>query len=136
MKRLSRLTALLLSILMLLGTVTFTLSSCVGGNNTPPVEDNPPDNNGNESTAGSYTVTVKTAGGMNMSGVALYVYPDADLDDDPVGAGTTAANGVATIKVSAKTDNDVVVVSKGIPNGYDTKSSYILPSTGANIVYM
>ena len=134
MKRLSRLTALLLALLMLLGTVTFTLSSCIGGETPPPVDNNPPDDTGNESTAGSYTVTVKTAGGMKMSGVALYVYPDADLDDDPVGAGTTDENGVATIRVSAKTDNDVVVVSKGIPNGYDTKSSYKLSSTGANIV--
>ena len=77
----------------------------------------------------TYTVTVKTNGGMAMEGLNLYLYADEALLDMKAAAGTDA-KGVASFNVEAGT---YYVSIQGAPKGYDVKASYPLSGTNTNI---
>ena len=66
----------------------------------------------------SYTVSVKTAGGMAMAGLDVYVYEGEDLKKP----GKTDENGIVSFNLPAS-DNYTVAIS-GAPKGYDVKASY------------
>lgn len=88
---------------------------------------------GTEATSGAagekttYTVSVKSAGGMAMEGVAVSVYADSTLADLQ-GYDETDANGEATVELPQK-DGYAITLS-GAPKGYALEASY--PVTGAN----
>ncbi len=101
---------------MLLMATGLILTSC--GN------DENPDGSETEGVTGqntSYTVSVKTVGGMAMSELDVYIYADDTLKDLKQFA-KTDANGIVTFSLPTS-DNYAIAIS-GAPKGYDVKASY------------
>ena len=143
MKKTNKTLALLLAILLLFGAVAGTLTSCVGPEeeNTPCTEHVDSDKNGkcdkcNENVTPdkqektTYTISVKTAGGMPIEGATVVVYADNTLDDME-GYATTGSNGIAT--VSLYPSNSYAIELSGIPDGYEKADYYSFNGTSAVI---
>ena len=64
------------SVILVLAIALSVLAGC--GTDTPETTEPGSDNTG---AAGTYNVTVTTAGGMAMEGLDLYVYADSSLSD-------------------------------------------------------
>ena len=73
-----------------------------------------------------HTITVKSAGGLKLSGVNVYIYTDDTLED-LVNYATTDGLGVA--KINLKRSDKYVAVLSGLPEGYNVAASY--PLTGS-----
>ena len=88
---------------------------------------------GNTTPSGdtTYTVEVKTEGGLRMSGVETYVYTDATLND-LFAVAKTDAEGKMTFTASSA--DGYVVVLKGVPTGYDLKESYAVSGETTQII--
>lgn len=71
--------------------------------------------------AGAYNISVKTAGGMPLSEIDVYIYSDDSLSD-LVQFEKTDANGKAVLSLT-KSEKYAVVLS-GVPKGYDLADSY------------
>ena len=128
MKKLCKPLALLLAVLMLVSV----LAACQNGSDgSETTDDSTTATIPEETTAGSsdtkldFQVTVKSAGGLALSGVNVYIYTDDTLDDI-VNYGTTDAAGLA--KISMKSAQGYVAVLSGLPEGYKTEACY--PLTG------
>lgn len=156
MKITNRALALLLAMLMLISTVMFTVTSCDNGED-PPVEpgENPDDdggdddgnkddgkddgNGGGDNADGedvadvTYTVNLKTRGGMRMSGIPVYVWSMLNDEIDDIAASTTTdENGKATFDLNP---TGAYTVQLGdIPDGYDAEDLYPLVGQELNIV--
>ena len=133
MKNLHKSLALILAVLMLLAT----LAACKPS--TPPDEttgetthpDNPTETNpGNTEAKAEYSITVKSAGGLALAGVNVYIYTDDTLED-LVNYTTTDALGVA--KITLKKSDKYVAVLSGMPEGYKTEACYPLTGTATEI---
>ena len=83
------------------------------------------------STGGNYTVSVKTFGGMPMSGVDVYVYTDSSLSEMK-DARKTDDNGLVSFTLPA--GKDYAVTLENVPKGYDKKASYSFSGNTANII--
>ena len=79
---------------------------------------------------GSYTVSVKSAGGMVLEGVDIYIYADNTLADLKQ-YGETNADGIASFTME-KSDSYAVVVS-GAPKGYEMEASYAFSGNTCSI---
>ena len=77
----------------------------------------------------SFVVNLKSAGGLPLSGVTLFVYSDETLTDLE-GYGQTNADGQAVIRVAGSGSGCYLVVSDA-PEGYQVEASY--PLTGTNM---
>ncbi len=126
---LKRCVTLLLAAAMLL-SMTAVLAGCgtdqPGETNpgTSPVETTPSDE------TKTYTVQVKSAGGMALSGIAVYVYADDSLSDLKQ-YGETGENGQVSFPLAV--GGDYAVVLAGVPEGYEVAASYGFTGTAANI---
>ena len=80
--------------------------------------------------AGTYTVNVKSAGGMAMSGLDIYVYADEALTDMKQ-FGKTDDKGTVSFQLDGK-DSYYVSVA-GAPKGYQVEKSYSFSGTTADI---
>ncbi len=69
----------------------------------------------------TYMVSIKTVGGMAMSGLDVYVYADDTLQDLKQFA-KTDENGLVSFKLP--TSDKYAVAVSGAPKGYEVKSSY------------
>ncbi len=78
----------------------------------------------------TYTVNIKTAGGMAMADLDVSVYSDASLGN-MMGYAKTDANGTATFSLEGGIDYAIAL--SGVPKGYDLKESYAFNGTSANI---
>ena len=79
-----------------------------------------------------YTVTLKTAGGMVLNDVAVYVYEDA-TEDDLLTYGNLDNNGAFTF--TAPESDKYTVRFAGLPKeGYDVQPYYPITSTKTDIV--
>ena len=78
----------------------------------------------------TYVVNVKTAGGMPLSGVAVYVYKDDSLKDLVQFKETDAKGKIIFTMDESK---DYAVTLTGIPKGYDVKESYSFKDNIATI---
>ncbi len=114
----------MMSALLVLAMV-FAMAAC-GGNEVTP----------EEPTAAptaeqvTYTVTLRTKGGMAMSAIDIYVYADSSLTDLK-GYGQTNEEGVATFRLAKAADYAIVV--SGAPKGYQVEPSYAFSGTSAVI---
>lgn len=79
----------------------------------------------------SYSVTVKSAGGLVLSGVDVYIYTDSTLSDLK-DYGQTNESGV--VKFSLPQSKDYAIVLSGAPKGYAVEASYSFSGTKAEIV--
>ena len=128
MKNLRKPLAWLLAMLMLVSVLAACQTDPNSGETTDdttsattPSETRP----GSDDTKLDFSVTVKSAGGLPLSGVNVYVYTDNTLED-LVNYGTTDAAGQA--KISMKSAQGYVAVLSGFPEGYKTETCY--PLTG------
>lgn len=105
--------SLILCIVMCFGTIA-SLTACKTGNGGE---------GGNEDSKEKveYSVTVKTAGGMAMSGVDVYVYKGEKLEDMK-DFKKTGEDGKISFNLP-KSDNYYISLS-GVPKGYKVKDSY------------
>ena len=78
-------------------------------------------------TKQNYTVTVKSIGGMPLSGIGVYVYTDATMDDLEDYKATDASG---TVTFSLKKSDTYHVKVAGVPKGYEAAASY--PLTGSS----
>lgn len=83
-----------------------------------------------DGTTQTYTVNVKTAGGMAMTELDVSVYADASLGN-MLGFAQTDENGTATFTLEGGIDYAIVL--SGVPKGYDLQDTYSFSGTTANI---
>ena len=133
MKNLRKSLALILALLMLLAS----FAACNPGNGPDETtgeatQPNTPDETkpGSSEAKAEYSITVKSAGGLALSGVNVYIYTDATLED-LVNYTTTDAAGVA--KITLKKSDKYVAVLSGMPEGYMTEACYPLSGTATEI---
>ena len=77
--------------------------------------------NSSNAEKGTYTVSIKTAGGMVMSDIDVYVYSDdtlADLKDYK----STDESGIASFSLPKAEDYAITLAS--VPKGYNVEASY------------
>ncbi len=115
--------------LALLVSMTSMLSSCKDKNPDSEVVVDPEDlaAAGN----GTYVISVKTAGGMPMSGLAVYVYADSSLTDMKTFK-ETDEKGKAQVQLDQ--GGDYVVTVTGAPKGYQVEEYYTFKDNVATIV--
>ena len=80
--------------------------------------------------AGTYTVTVKSEGGLALEGVAVSVYAD-DSMSDLKGYDETDENGKAEIQLDGSTSYAIAL--SNYPKGYTAQESYRFDGTSAEI---
>ena len=115
--------------LLLAGAMLLSMASVFTGCGKDPAgNENPTDPVNGES--GSYTVSVKTAGGMPMSGVAAYIYADATLSDLK-DYGETDENGTVSFNLPVGTDYAIDLES--VPDGYQVAETYAFSGNKAEI---
>ena len=115
-----RLLSVILALALLLGMVTM-MTACNDTDDT--------DGDGG-AEGGGYTVTVKTAGGMPMEGVAVYVYADDSLKDLKEFKETDAEGKVSFDLAKSK---KYAITVDGVPKGYAVEKSYKFDGNTANI---
>ena len=134
MKNLRKLLAIVLASLMLVSV----LSGCgIFGGGDETTEDSTPSTAPSETPTTpvddskvEHTITVKSKGGLKLSGVNVYIYTDDTLED-LVNYATTDALGVA--KISLKRSDKYVAVLSGLPEGYQTETCYPLTGTATEL---
>ncbi len=134
MKKLNRTLSLILAVLMLLATLAGCQTTAPGEETTgetaaviPPADTQP----GTTDVAKvEYSITVKSAGGLKLSGINVYIYTDDTLED-LVNYTTTNESGIATI--SLKQSSTYVAVLTGLPEGYKTEACYPLTGTATEL---
>ncbi len=124
MNKIKRFSSLILALVMVL-TVALPLASC----NDDPAESTPEETTPQTPNNVNYTVSVKTAGGLVMDGLMVYIY---NKDQYIVGKASTDVNGVATFSLPASTEYTIEL--SGVPAGYILQERYDMGPTGANIV--
>ncbi|MBO5511115.1 MAG: redoxin family protein [Clostridia bacterium] len=133
MKNLRKSLALILALLMLLASFAACNPSTQPDETTgEATQPNTPDETkpGSSEAKAEYSITVKSAGGLALSGVNVYIYTDDTLED-LVNYTTTDAAGVA--KITLKKNDKYVAVLSGMPEGYKTDACYPLSGTATEI---
>ncbi len=120
MNKKNRLLAALCALTLLL---TLALSACGG----KPGENSGVSGGGED---GGYTVTVKTQGGMALSGVAVYIYADKSLKDMKQ-YGETDENGKVSFQLPDS--KKYAITLSGAPKGYQVEDYYSFNGTSASI---
>ena len=110
----------LLSVVLVLALVLGMLAGCGEPEKNPAATDptNDPTLSGETAT---YSVKVKTAGGMAMENLTVYVFRDQALSD-MVDFGETDASGSVSFQLD--TGSEYFVSISGAPKGYDVKDYY------------
>lgn len=121
MNKMKKILALVLSIATVLSMCAM-LSACKKDENG---------GNAGSGEAGKYTVTVKSAGGLPLEGVAVSVYADDSLSDMK-GYDETDENGTAGIDLDGS--SNYAITLSGVPKGYAVEKFYRFDGTGAEIV--
>lgn len=115
--------------LILAAAMVFSLAAMVTGCKKDPATSG-------DSTAPSvgetdgYSVTIKTAGGMPMTGIAAYVYADDTLEDLK-DYKETDENGTASFNLPA--GGDYAIKLEGVPKGYAVENFYAFSGSKAEI---
>lgn len=105
--------------------------ACGGGNTEVSEDQSSTDESSTPSgTATKYNVTVKSAGGMALQGLSVYVYAGAN-GDDLQNFAQTDMNG--TVSFDLIPGADYIIKITGAPKGYDVAESYKFTGTSANI---
>jgi len=118
-----KLLSLLLAVVMLL--------SMVACGNSEEATENTDEASASTGESVSYSVSVKSAGGMALENVEVYVYAADDLSDMK-GYDETDAEGKAEFKLEK--GGDYAIVVDGAPNGYEVAESYSFTGNSADIV--
>lgn len=123
--------------LCLLVCICLGLAACKDKPGTDPTG-----TGGSEATAGTggadatvgkltYTIEVKTEGGMPLSDLEVFVYTD-NTQEELVWAAKT--NDAGSISFTDKTSDSYVAVLKGVSEGYEVAESYLLTGETTEII--
>jgi len=112
--------------LVLALTMLVSMAACNNGEQTPETTGTAV----NEGETGTYSVSVKTAGGMAMSGVDVYVYADSSKGDLKQ-YGETNEDGKVSFQLPKS--GDYAVELSGVPRGYEVESYYSFSGNAAEI---
>ena len=123
MKKMKR----LLSAVLVLVLVASVFAGCVDSGKNESTND--PDSPSSGET-GTYSVTVKSAGGMKMENVTVYIYRDEALSD-MVDFGETDKSGRATFDMPK--GGKYYIVLDGLAKGYSCEKSYTFNGNAAEI---
>ena len=123
MKKFRKCLAMLLAAVLLL-----SLAACGGGNNNPEETTDP--SAGPTGNVATYHVTIKSQGGMALSGIGVYIYTGTDRSD-MVDFGQTDDNGQISFQLAQR--SDYCVVLSGVPKGYAYEESYSFSGNAALI---
>ena len=126
MKKHTRILALLFALVMLL-----TMAAACGKEDGNKQSDKVNLNGSSSGEATKYTVNLKTAGGMKMAGIDVYIYADSSLGDMKT-FGQTDESG--SVSFDLPQSSSYAIVLSGVSKGYDLKSSYAFSGTTADIV--
>lgn len=85
---------------------------------------------GNSGSNGAYAVSLKTVGGMRLSGIDVYIYTDDTLSE-LVTFGKTDDQGLVSFTLPEK--EGYAIALSGVPKGYDVQPSYTFRSGTAVI---
>lgn len=110
----------LLSMLLVLALVLSVMAGCGNSEDESSATDPTSGVTGDGETV-AHSVKVKTAGGMALEDLTVYVYRDKDLKD-LVDYGETDADGNVSFNLVA--DVDYYVAVEGVGKGYDVKDYY------------
>ncbi len=80
---------------------------------------------------GSFAISLKTAGGMPLAEVDVYVYTDSTLKDLEQFGKTDDKGNVSFNLTKGK---EYAFTLSGVPKGYDVKDYYTLSGNGANLI--
>ncbi len=136
MKKLTKSLALLLAMIMLLTMLATALVGCDRGNDTDTNTDTNTDTDTSTDTSpgtdkpdnnAEYKVQIKTAGGMALSDLTVFVYLDGARQD----VDTTDKNGMVSFTLPRNSNYTVSV--KTPPAGYKFEESYKLYEAGTTI---
>ena len=117
MKKRMRILSFLLALAMLL-----TMAAACGKDGGPGTSDKAGISGDTGSgVATDYTVSLKTAGGMAMTGIDVYVYADSSLGDMKTFGQT---NDKGTVSFNLPESSLYAIVLSGVPKGYDVKDYY------------
>lgn len=83
-----------------------------------------------DTTPVTYTVNVKTKGGMVLENIDIYVYED---NTHKVLKDYKSTNSLGAAEYSLPKSANYSIVLKNVPKGYDVKTSYSFDGTTANI---
>lgn len=126
---------MLLALLMLLSTVMLSLASCDGGNSGDGNGNGNGDGNGDGPEASSYTVSVKSEGGLLMSGISVHLYTYEDGETvELVDYSKTDEDGKVTFELDDAPAGYAVKIDSDIPDGYDVEDHYPLVGSKLDIV--
>lgn len=125
MKKCMKLLALLLSLVMLL-----SMAAACGKEDGNKQSDKVNLNGSGTGENTKYTVNLKTAGGMDMAGIDVYIYADSSLGDMKT-FGQTDEKG--SVSFDLPQSSAYAIVLSGVSKGYDLKSSYSFSGTTADI---
>lgn len=113
------------------GTGTDTNTNTTTGTDTETnTNTNTNTNTGSQEKVG-YVVNVKSAGGIALSGIKVYV-ADSEGNIKKDGIGTTDKNGSVTLNLPRA--EGYTISLEDAPKGYLVKDSYDMGATGANII--
>jgi peroxiredoxin len=128
MRKTKRLLSFMLALLML-AAMGLQMVSCKDPT-TPPDDEKPGENNPPvEGQQATYTVSIKTAGGMSLDNIMVYVY---NTDGYIVAKNSTDENGNVSFTLPASPDYKLEL--SGVPDGYILKDKYDMGTNGTNIV--
>ncbi len=136
MKKSVKILSFLLAMAMLL-----TMATACGKDSEKtkkPSNNNVGVNNGNDDSTdstgsgsnGGYTVSLKTVGGMALSGVDVYIYADSSLSDMK-DAKKTDENGLVSFNLPDS--NNYAIAIGSLPKGYEKKDYYSFTNKAAVI---
>lgn len=116
-----------LCVLLVLAMMMSVLAGCNNTNNPGGTE-----STGGNATgeSGTYSVSVKSAGGMKMEGVTVYIFRD-EAKTDMVDFGETGKDGSASFNLPK--DVTYYIGLEGLPKGYDVKDYYSFTGNAAQI---
>ena len=112
--------------LLLAAVLLFSMAAC-SNEETP---DSTQGTQGGDGTQGTYTVQLKSAGGLALADVDVYIYTD-NTKADLVDYSKTDVNGTVSFNI-AKNDSYAIVLS-GVPKGYEVKDFYTFSGARADI---
>lgn len=117
----------LLCMLLVFAMVFSVLTGC---NDTKDAGKTDPTNPSVSGETGNYSVSVKTAGGMKLDGVTVYIYRD-EAKNDMVEYGETDKDGKVSFKLAK--DGTYYIGLEGVGKGYDVKDYYTFTGNAAQI---
>jgi len=136
MKKITKIIAACCALVLLLGMCVTSLTGCDRSGNNNVSNTDASDSSSDVSAVivdgkTDYTVSVKSLGGVALSGITIFIYADEALED-LAGYGITDENGIAIINLKVASGYRVVLSDP--PEGYVTEASYGFTGTSSNIV--